>query len=109
MQIFDSRSSNGTDYAADSGRNWFESVELAINKRDAAYKVWHDRVRETGYGSYMFRNADMLTASLRESMVVLCQLIWTLVFLNGSFTRTCVVWGLSMPLRDFKLRWMLSV
>jgi hypothetical protein len=39
---------------------------------------------ETGYGSYMFGNADMLTAWLRESMVGLCQLIWTL---NGSFTR----------------------
>jgi hypothetical protein len=26
-------------------RNWFdESVELAINKRDAAYKVWHNNI-----------------------------------------------------------------
>jgi hypothetical protein len=29
---------------------------------------------ERGYGFYMFGNADMLTARLRESMVVLCHL-----------------------------------
>jgi hypothetical protein len=28
-----------------SVRNWFdESVELAVNERDAAYKVWHDNI-----------------------------------------------------------------
>jgi hypothetical protein len=26
-------------------RNWFDgSVELAVNERDAAYKVWHDNI-----------------------------------------------------------------
>jgi hypothetical protein len=85
-----------------SVRNWFdESVKLAVKERDPAYKVCHDNINrvkgdrfflrgDRGYGSYMFRNADMLTAWLRESMVVLCQYILTLVFLNGSFTKTCV-------------------
>jgi hypothetical protein len=28
-----------------SVRNWFgESVELAVNKRDAVYKVWHHNI-----------------------------------------------------------------
>jgi hypothetical protein len=26
--------------------NWFDrSVELAVNERDAAYKVWHDNIK----------------------------------------------------------------
>jgi hypothetical protein len=38
------------DYASERGklcsvRNWFhKSVELAINERDAAYKIWHDNI-----------------------------------------------------------------
>jgi hypothetical protein len=28
-----------------SVRNWFDdSVDLAVNERDAAYKVWHDNI-----------------------------------------------------------------
>jgi hypothetical protein len=62
--------------------NWFdESVELAVNERDAAYKVWHDninRVREDRLWILYVqkrRYADGLveTLNLRESMVVLCQ------------------------------------
>jgi hypothetical protein len=38
-----------------SVRNWvYENVELAINERDAAYKVWHDnisRVRQRRAGA----------------------------------------------------------
>jgi hypothetical protein len=50
-------------------RNWFdESLELAINKRDAGHKVWHDNINRIR-GEKLW----ILYVWLRESMVVFCQ------------------------------------
>jgi hypothetical protein len=79
-------------------------VELAVNERNAAFKVWNDNINKV-IGDRLW----ILYVQKRRYADGLVERIWTLVFLNGSFTRTCVDWGLSKPLRDFKLRWMLSV
>jgi hypothetical protein len=91
-----------------SVRNWFDgSVELAVNEKDAAYKVWHDNmIRVRGDRLWILyvqkrRYADDLVERKYVRFVSLN--------LDPSFPHTCVNWGLSMPLRDLKLRWMLSV
>jgi hypothetical protein len=75
-----------------SVRNWFdESVKLAVNERDADYKIWHENINKVrGDGGFMLVNLNP-SLPLRKLYQNLRRLV------------------LSMPLRGPKLRWMLSV
>jgi hypothetical protein len=95
-----------------SVRNWFdESVELAINERNAAYKVWHDninRVRGDKLGILYIRKrryADGLVERKYGDFVS--------VNLDTSLPQWKLYQNLRglgfVPLRDFKLRCVLSV
>jgi hypothetical protein len=53
-------------------RNWLdESVELIINKRNVAHKVWHDninRIRGDKYGGFVSVNLDSSLPSLYQNL-----------------------------------------
>jgi hypothetical protein len=98
-----------------SVRNWFdENVEVAVNERDAANKVWHDNInRVRGDRLWILyvqkrRYAEGLVERKYGGFVsVILDHSLPHRKLYQNLRRLGVV--LSMHLRDFKLRCMLSV